>query len=161
MGEVPFMINVILASSADHELYRKLRLAALTDAPHAFDSSIEQESLLPVEFWQERVKSKYIFIGEVDGVPSGLTQLSIHENRWQLKSVWVAPAARGSGLAGELIRQAAAKVKSLGGTELGLWVYKNNSSAIKFYARHGYVLDDVVSASGVHGIYMVKEVALL
>jgi ribosomal protein S18 acetylase RimI-like enzyme len=55
-----------------------------------------------------------------------------------LWGIWVAPAMRGTGVAGELVDAACTWATSVGLAELRLWVAEDNPAAIALFRRHEF-----------------------
>jgi GNAT superfamily N-acetyltransferase len=86
-------------------------------------------------------------IAETDGVPVGFVKIGpmhLHVDSDRMKGArelyqfYLLDAARGTGIADDLMRWAVDKARSLGGTELFLGVFIHNHRAKRFYARHGF-----------------------
>lgn len=126
----------------DHWLTLKtLRLAALTQDPDAFGSTLAREQGQPEAFWRARIESAAAnILACVDGVPAGLTTLAYpqgHPDAW-IYGVWVAPHARGCGLGEALMQEAARIARCAGAQRLLLEVADTNAPAIALYARLGF-----------------------
>ena len=129
----------------DHELLRTLRLESLREAPSAFGSTYEREAAFTTDAWKHRLRSDghVNFLGEAaDGTPSGLVAVGQDETEhgvaWLL-AMWVAPAARGTGLADELIDTAIRTAAGQGCSIIRLHVADGNDRAERAYVRHGFV----------------------
>ncbi|MEV6421245.1 GNAT family N-acetyltransferase [Streptomyces sp. NPDC051662] len=124
---------------ADWRLYRTLRLAALTDAPQEFGSSLAREEALTEAQWRRRLEGRSQFIAREDGEPCGLagvvpagTQVA------ELVSVWVRPRSRGQGVGGLLLDAALGWAADHGFVEVRLSVSEGNHTAERLYSRHGF-----------------------
>ncbi|WP_323098300.1 GNAT family N-acetyltransferase [Intrasporangium sp. YIM S08009] len=125
---------------ADWESFRAVRLESLSEAASAFGSRYEDWVDAPVERWQSRLtqvpltllaREDTTVVGVVSGQPDG--------DRWvELISMWVAPAARGSGVAARLIG-AVVDWASEQDRETFLMVRSDNARARKAYERVGFV----------------------
>ena len=58
-------------TAEDWQLYRRVRLAALQEAPYAFGSNYEHEAKFEEATWRRRVGDRTRFVAEVDGVVAG------------------------------------------------------------------------------------------
>jgi ribosomal protein S18 acetylase RimI-like enzyme len=58
---------------------------------------------------------------------------------WELVSMWVSPAARGSGSADLLVSAVVEAVKAESAEQLTLWVADGNARARAFYLRAGFL----------------------
>jgi GNAT superfamily N-acetyltransferase len=89
----------------DWESFRAVRLASLSESPAAFGSRYADWVEAPAERWLSRLTQVPLTLlaceaTEVVGVVSGQR---VGEDWVELISMWVAPAARGDGVARELI----------------------------------------------------------
>jgi GNAT superfamily N-acetyltransferase len=82
---------------------------------------------------------------DLDGVPSGvggirrLPDPEAGARRYEVKHVWVDPAARGTGSGRALMEELERRARALGATELVLDTNRVLESAGALYARLGYV----------------------
>lgn len=117
-----------------------MRLASLSESPAAFGARDADWVDAPAERWQSRLTQVPLtllaqeatqVVGVVSGQPVG-------ENWVELISMWVAPAARGTGVAGQLI---GAVVDWAAGQDRTtyLMVRSDNVRARKSYERAGFV----------------------
>jgi RimJ/RimL family protein N-acetyltransferase len=123
---------------------RATRLEALAESPAAFWSSSEQEAALGEDEWRRRAAAGGTFMArDGDGAPIGIATGYAPPNapagRRHLVGMWVAPRARGRGVAGALIAQVAAWARDDGADELSLWVVDGNDAARRAYERVGFV----------------------
>jgi ribosomal protein S18 acetylase RimI-like enzyme len=121
---------------------RRVRLAALTDAPEAFASTLERELGFEETTWRDRIATSPWFLAWRDGEPVGLvaviTEPPGDSRRWHLVSMWVSPQARGSGIADRLVTAVTAYVGAAGAAAVTLWVAAGNDRARGFYQRMGF-----------------------
>ncbi len=143
----------------DWRLWRDVRLTALADAPEAFCSTLEREQAYDEERWREWAAGPGIKVVAFDGErPVGVAGGDLREDEdAELFGMWVASAARGSGLAGRLVREVMAWAAEHGRKELRLWVADDNARATRLYEKLGFAMVD-----GQGGRYnlMVAETAL-
>ncbi len=122
------------------EVFRDLRLRALREAPYAFGSRYDDWAEAPEERWRDRLANVSLNVvarmgGELVGMASGVVG---SEDGAELISMWVDPAARGSGVAGKLIG-AVVEWALADGRSTYLMVRTENARAISAYARAGFV----------------------
>jgi GNAT superfamily N-acetyltransferase len=132
----------------DAALLRQIRLAALTDSPQAFASTLEHEESRPFEEWERRTNDAAVGLdqtivlgdigGEVVGIVGGFRPDPESGDR-QLYGLWVAPPARGTGLGEILVESIIAWAAEVGARRLILWVTEINEPAIELYQRMGFV----------------------
>ncbi|MFB7631920.1 GNAT family N-acetyltransferase [Streptomyces sp. NPDC056149] len=133
------MLSVRPFEVGDWALYRAVRLAALADAPDAFGSTLEREQAFTEEKWRERLAGRDQFLAEDSGQAYGLIGIVPTGPRTaDLVSMWVAPAARGRGVADLLVGEALRAADAGGIACVELWVTQGNDRAERLYARHGF-----------------------
>ncbi|HVB43524.1 MAG TPA: GNAT family N-acetyltransferase [Streptosporangiaceae bacterium] len=125
---------------------RRVRLAALADAPDAFSSTLERELAFDEQAWRQRLASGATFLAWQDGEPVGTAsgvaadldpEHAVPGSR-QLVGMWVDPAVRGLRVADRLVEAVAAEAKAQGAARLVLWVTDVNGRARAFYQRMGF-----------------------
>lgn len=149
------MIDLRVLTPDDWPLWRELRLAALAEAPYAFGSRLEdwQGDGDREERWRARLElsGSHNLIALLDGRPAGMasgvpgepgaSEASGEPNEpaaAELISMWIAPEARGHGLADLLIRAVEDWARASGAAELRLAVAEGNEHALALYRRHGF-----------------------
>jgi GNAT superfamily N-acetyltransferase len=142
------VIDLKVLTPDDWPLWRELRLAALGEAPHAFGSRLAdwQGEGDREERWRERLElpGSHNLVALLDGRPVGMASGVPDDSRpagdhaRELISMWIAPEARGRGVADLLIRTVEDWARGAGGTELRLAVTETNEPAIALYHRHGF-----------------------
>ncbi|WP_298803667.1 GNAT family N-acetyltransferase [uncultured Pseudokineococcus sp.] len=131
----------------DWPLWRRLRRAALADAPGAFGSTLAQWSGDGdrEERWRARLREVALhLVVERDGEPVGVVAAAapVEEDVVQLISLWVDPEARGTGAGDVAVRGVVAWAASEHpGVDVVLSVASGNDAAARLYARHGFVED--------------------
>jgi ribosomal protein S18 acetylase RimI-like enzyme len=101
-----FVIRPLRADEA--ALYRDIRLEALRRHPEAFSAAFEQESVQPLSFFADRLTASTVFAGfgdrDVLGVAGFLVEPGVKRaHKAHLWGMYVRPAARGTGLARQLV----------------------------------------------------------
>ena len=127
-------------------LYRSLRLRSLADAPYAFGSSLAAEQHRPVALWQARLlaaqpatdcplvahgaSAAYGMVwGKVNAGDAGIVDVY---------QMWVAPEARGRGVAAALLAHVVAWARGNGARTVQLAVSEGNDAAVALYRRAGF-----------------------
>lgn len=120
--------------------YRAVRLAALQDAPEAFGGSYENSVEYPEQSWRERCTQPSWFAFE-RGEPVGMVRITRHDLRDlpELISMWVAPQARGTSTAADLVGCVLDWARAEGERGVFLRVMDSNRRAQAFYERVGFV----------------------
>lgn len=155
--EVLMRVTVRRATVDDWREVRDLRLAALQDTPDAFGATYEEEAGFSPEDWQGRLSrpdADTFLAGLADDeqpeagpTPAGLMTLLPASTLPGLDeppatgiivAVWVAPWARGRGVADRLLEAVLAAAPAAGYTRLVLDVADGNPHAQALYARHGF-----------------------
>jgi len=132
---------------ADWKSYRSLRLRALQDSPDAFGATFAEMAARTDEAWAARLAaavgsaSDHPLVAEQHGVPVGLAWAqadAADPSVVEIFQVWVAPEARGQGVAAQLLREAVrwARSKQAGTVRLG--VTQGDTPAVRLYLREGF-----------------------
>jgi ribosomal protein S18 acetylase RimI-like enzyme len=134
----------------DWDTYRQVRLAALKESPDVFVSTYAEEDAFDEEFWRLRMKRSMRLLAERDGQPVGVVSMGdakpfgdeLEEapgsDIAEIFGMWVAPEARGTGVAWRLVDAAAAEARRAGHSHLMLWVVTDNGRAVAFYSSYGF-----------------------
>lgn len=139
--------------SDEWRLVRDVRLRSLRDAPEAFGSTYDRESRFGEGRWRDRVIESAWFLAELVpdpdvafaaaptlepvGVVAGIRPASPPEQR-HLVAMWVAPEARGTGVAAGLVDAVVQWARGDGGTQVSLGVADGNEPARRLYQRCGF-----------------------
>jgi len=119
----------------DWPVYRALRLQAVAEAPHAFETTLEEEERVPGAEWRARLERRVQLVAVIAGRPVGTAGLEAAE----LRSMWVHPEARGLGVGDALVRAVLDRARAEGAAAVALWVVDGLTAAERLYARHGFV----------------------
>lgn len=128
--------------------YRAIRLRALLDAPDAFGSTLAAEEALAPETWAARLARStssgidHALTAELHGALVGLAWAKVDANDAtivNLFQMWVAPEARGQGVAGALLDEAVRWARARSALALQLGVTCTNAAALRLYERAGFV----------------------
>jgi ribosomal protein S18 acetylase RimI-like enzyme len=141
--------SAVVRPLAAHEwqLYRTLRLRALRDAPAAFCSTLAEEETRTDQDWAWRLHLGATsgrdrpLVAEVDGAAAGLAWARTDAgdpSLVKLFQVWVAPQARGHGVAAALLDAAIAWGRARGARAMLLGVVCGNDAARRLYERAGF-----------------------
>lgn len=128
--------------------YRAIRLRALADAPDAFGSTLAAEEALAPETWAARLARSATsgidraLAAEANGELVGLAWAKEDADEAaivNLYQMWVAPQARGQGVAGALLDEAVRWAVERGAQAVQLGVTCTNAGALRLYQRAGFV----------------------
>jgi GNAT superfamily N-acetyltransferase len=134
---------------AAHEwpLYRALRLRALEDAPAAFCSTLAEEAARTDQDWAWRLNIGATsgrdrpLVAELGGTAAGLAWAKVDAGDPSLVNlfqVWVAPEARGHGVAVALLEAAILWARAVNARAMQLGVVCGNDTARRLYERAGF-----------------------
>jgi ribosomal protein S18 acetylase RimI-like enzyme len=135
-------ITVRALGEEDWPYYREVRLLALRDSPGAFVATAAQEEAFEEQEWRARMRRSRRLVAERDGSPLGVVSLGEGEadfaHTGELFGLWVAPEARGSGVAWRLVEAGAAQAVQDGRSHLSYWVGTDNGRAVAFASSFGF-----------------------
>jgi RimJ/RimL family protein N-acetyltransferase len=163
------MITTRRIQSGEVELFKKMRLMALQDAPYAFSSTYESALRRTDESWREQAErtaqgmDRATFISFSDEEPVGMAALYRLENQadvGELLQVWVAPGQRGGQAARSLMDAVFTWAGENHFCKIIASVRRENPGAIQFYLKYGFTLNDpdVAGLQDQECVNLVKEV---
>jgi ribosomal protein S18 acetylase RimI-like enzyme len=128
------------------ERWREVRVRMLREESAYFSSRWEDVARQPESYWRDWVEAaaagatRCLYVVEEDGRWVGAVgcHLRVDPSETQLISMWVAPAARGRGIAQELIRAVAAWARDHGCEGVYLFVQEANAPARRLYEQAGF-----------------------
>jgi GNAT superfamily N-acetyltransferase len=129
------------------DLFRRLRLNALKEAPYAFGSTHENEVGMGEDWWRERLADRARFVAEADGEAAGIVSGgdSGTEGMAAVTTMWVDPRFRRRGVGDYLVKSVLGWARSSGYSRVVLWVTEGNAEAEKLYERNAFVRTGQVS----------------
>ena len=142
-------MNIRRLSASDAPAFRALRLVALLDTPEAFVVSHEEEKDQPLAHFEKRllVRPGHAVFGAFDGDTlvgiAGLSRETLLQtaHKGHVWGMYVAAAARGHGVARELMSAALAEARATPGiAKVTLSVDSANVAAIALYESLGFVV---------------------
>jgi ribosomal protein S18 acetylase RimI-like enzyme len=143
----PLLLKIRTLEPADWPTHRLLRLRALENSPDAFGATHADQAARPHESWAARLEAAAMsdddcpLVAEQDGVPVGLAWAKVDgadPTVVEIFQVWVAPAARGRGIAAALLREAISWARSRGTRTVKLDVTQGDTAAVRLYQREGF-----------------------
>jgi ribosomal protein S18 acetylase RimI-like enzyme len=130
-------------SSDDVDIFRRLRLEALLEEPLSFASVYDDWAQLSDDEWRHHLDHP-VFVAFVDGRPVGMMGVKFQRpsrfsHRATIIGVYVQKGQRGSGMATQLLGHVIQHAKDHAVLQLELSVNAENSAAVRFYQRHGFL----------------------
>jgi len=130
-------------------LYKRIRLASLSDSPDAFSTTYEEANRRSIESWNEQADSTAIgadrvtvlafYNDELVGI-GALYRDEQNKDFGEVIQFWVDPSHRGGIVTGKLIAWILSWAKEHEFARLFAWVNTENERAIRFYRKHGFAL---------------------
>lgn len=139
------MLSLRILTRTDWPVWREVRLAALTEAPHAFKYGLADWHRGGAERWRARLETpgSLNVVASLDGRIVGVARgVPAEDGAGELRSVWVSRRAWGRGVADRLIAAVEAWAVRSGSRVLKLAVMPDNEHAIALYRRNGFVLTE-------------------
>jgi len=133
---------VTRVSPDDWRRWRELRLAALADAPAAFNSKLADWQDADEDRWRRRLLDAPVnLIADLDGRPAGMASGTTTGDATEREviSLWVAPFARGRGIATALVLAVVGWARDAGARRVVLEVKADNDAARALYRRLRFV----------------------
>lgn len=160
----PFRVWHLGPDRADE--WRAIRLRALSEAPEAFDSGLDEWADRPLADFAARLANGRVFagghrIGHPQAVAAWEADMDPDDPaRAWLMSVFCAPEARGQGLAQRVIETVIADAKLAGMRSIGLHVVADNRAAIRLYRALEFAdsgRQGVANSRGVAELEMLRD----
>jgi ribosomal protein S18 acetylase RimI-like enzyme len=139
--------TVVRTASTDGPLLRRLRIAALSDAPYAFGAKLTDvlgespESFAATAARHAASETSTSFFLWVEGEPCGMVGAFFEQTpprRAFVCALWIAPPYRGGSHAADLVHTACAWLRQRGAKEIFAWVADSNPGALAFYRKFGF-----------------------
>ncbi|MBE2236551.1 MAG: GNAT family N-acetyltransferase [Caldilineaceae bacterium] len=130
------------------EIHKRIRLAALADAPYAFTTRLTDVVARPDEEWMEITARRagepdsVTYFAAVAGEPCAMAACTLTELGAEMLAVWVAPACRKLGVGQALVDYARTWAIQRRAPTLVVGVYADNQDAVTFYTRAGFRLTE-------------------
>jgi GNAT superfamily N-acetyltransferase len=126
----------------DWQIWRDMRLAALSESPRAFASSLAKEQEYTQREWRDWLAdARGLKAVAEDGAGLvGAWEPDDSAGAVELYSMWVHPGRRGTGVGDLLVGEVVAWAAENGHPRIDLWVAEGNVAAENLYRRHGFRL---------------------
>lgn len=124
----------------DWQVCRDIRLRALREEPEAYESTLEDEQHLSDQQWRDRLVRASTFLAvDHENVVGMAVTFPQDDGDMMIVAMYVAPDARGRGVAARLIDEIGQTAVSRGSSRLVLDVADGNTAAERTYRRYGFV----------------------
>ncbi len=139
------------------EAYRAMRIRALTEAPEAYGTTLQDALLREYADWEGFVLRTAtsddfaLFVldrGDSRLAGSAAAIEATGEPEPAIVQMWLDEDLRGAGWAERLIEMAEAHLRAAGHPACRLWVAAGNERARRFYARVGYTATGALQSNG-------------
>jgi ribosomal protein S18 acetylase RimI-like enzyme len=132
-------VDLVQIGPDDWREFRAVRLSALRDAPAAFGARHAEWADATEDRWRARlIDVPFTVVARSGTGPAGVVSGSESGKAVELISLWVEPAHRGTGVAGQLIDRVVGWAAA-SGRRTFLMVRDDNLGAIRAYIRAGFV----------------------
>ncbi len=141
-------MEIRLLNKNDVELYRAIRLEALKNSPEAFESSYQDEVDLCLSELESRiVQTSHSFVvgafsgGNLLGIAGFVRQRKVKiSHKGFIWGMYVSPGKRVSGVGAKMLSLLLNEARNVDGlNQIQLTVVTQNSSAIHFYKKMGFL----------------------
>lgn len=132
---LPNMIRKLTKPEAD--IWQTLAIEAIEKHPECFVTTLEEERAIPFSWFEEQIGVRHVFVA---GENEGLAVLKLDGDVGYITSVYVQSAARGRGLADELLSALCTHAALEGCRQIALQVFDDNYPAVSIYKKHGFKL---------------------
>jgi|WetSurMetagenome_2_1015567.scaffolds.fasta_scaffold122990_2 RimJ/RimL family protein N-acetyltransferase len=135
------------------DLFKRMRLASLQDAPYAFSSTYDAALHRSEESWKAqadlsaRGSDRATFFAFYDDMPIGIAalyRLPDYKETGELVQMWIAPEHRGKNIAWDLLDAVFKCASENSFRKVIARVTKGNDRACKFYCKYGFALEEKV-----------------
>ncbi len=160
------MITVRRIRVGEIDLYKRIRLASLQDAPYAFGTTYDSAVQRTNEMWRERAESGMqgsdgaIFFAFSNDLPIGIAaiyRIKDQTETGELMQVWVSSDYRGTNVAWDLMDAIFKWAEENSIRKVIAGVTKVNARALKFYIKYGFSVMDEYARSDSDSVYLGKE----
>ncbi len=159
------LIRRIRIGEAD--LFKRMRLAALQEAPYAFSSTYDEALRRSDESWQNQADQtawgadRATFISFSGNTPTGIAALYRIPDQTEvgeLVQMWVAPAYRSKRVAWNLLDTLFEWASSNNFRAILARVTQGNDGALKFYSKYGFAFEEEMLLDDFDGVVLVRVV---
>lgn len=162
-------VSIRRFDATEWQVYRRLRLTALADAPDAFGSTLAAEQGRPDAHWEERLCSgvgsanDLPLLALADDEPAGLVWGKIDAadpSTAHVYQMWVTPTHRRLGVGAALLERLVEWARNRGASEVVLSVTCGDSPARRLYERARFEPRGEMTLLRPGSMVMVQEMRL-
>lgn len=148
MTQIASSICFRALTAHDITAYRSMMLQAYQQDSEVFISSVAERSAMPDAWWLQRIAASNgsstafgIFVaGElIAALVLERSQRPKTQHKAQINAVYVRPAWRGQGIAGQLLQASLQVARQQGVEQISLSVLESNPGAKRLYQRLGFI----------------------
>lgn len=103
-----------------------------------FGSTLAKEQAFDEAEWRRRAARPATFLASRNGVDVGMAGAYEIGDQWWVAGMWLAPDARGTGVAEALVDACESAAQEAGATRISLGVMQDNPRGRRAYVRLGY-----------------------
>jgi GNAT superfamily N-acetyltransferase len=156
-------VEIRYTAEDDWQELKRIRLAALLDAPTAFGVSHASAAAYTDEAWRDRAAgrgpARYILAFEGDAAVGIIAHVPDANQELNLIAMWVSPEERGTSTASALVDLVKTYAKTEGHLRILLGVAATNQRAAAFYQNQGFVFLPEWEALESHPHIQVQKMA--
>ncbi len=160
------MIVIRRLRIGESDLYRKIRLASLKEAPYAFSSTYESALQRSESSWREQSdhsaqgadRATFIVFSENEPVGvSAIYRSADSAEEGEILQVWIAPEYRGKNIGRQLLDELFSWAKANGLAGVKAKVMEGNVRALRFYQKNGFETAGTEDNNGIHEVVLIRK----
>jgi RimJ/RimL family protein N-acetyltransferase len=163
------MISIRRIRIGESDLFKRIRLASLQEAPYAFTSTYESATRRSAESWREqadnsaRGSDRATFLVFSDNAPIGIAalyRLPDETEAGEMIQVWINPEHRRKHIGLKLMDSVFHWARENRFRIVKVKIIKGNNGALGFYKKFGFAIVDEGSTDGIDEMALQREVKL-
>ncbi|MFC9894702.1 GNAT family N-acetyltransferase [Nocardia sp. NPDC127579] len=131
-------VRILELEPEQWDRFRAIRLRALAEAPYAFAYTLADARGRPEQSWRDLLAARTLFLATTGELDLGTIGVATIGGGAHIMAMWVAPDARGTGVADLLVRTVLDWATRTGHPRADLEVSDGNIAAERLYHRHGF-----------------------
>jgi RimJ/RimL family protein N-acetyltransferase len=161
------MILIRRLKVGESDLYTRIRLVSLKEAPYAFSSTYESAQTRSSESWREQADNsaqgpdRATFIVFSDDAPVGLAAIyrsPVNTETGEIIQVWISPEYRGKCVSRELLDEVFVWAKENRFQIIEAKIIQGNERALRFYKKYGFSINRTENNDGVEEVVLTRKV---